>query len=180
MLTTIVSVDPVHFVFQGSEALLLKYQRKIDSFHARIRLSFSYPIRQRSLRSGEASDRNPERRTGHVVERDLMAERDRRGISAVLAADADLQLLPRLPATLDADLHQFADAFGVDGDERVTGDDPALSIDPEEARRIVARNSERRLRKVIGSEGEKLRRLSNLLGLQSSARKLDHRADLIV
>ncbi len=27
ILTTIVSVDPLHFVFQGSEALLLKYQR---------------------------------------------------------------------------------------------------------------------------------------------------------
>jgi RND family efflux transporter MFP subunit len=27
VLTTIVSVDPIHFVFQGSEALLLKYQR---------------------------------------------------------------------------------------------------------------------------------------------------------
>lgn len=28
VLTTIVSVDPIHFVFQGSEALLLKYQRQ--------------------------------------------------------------------------------------------------------------------------------------------------------
>ncbi|NYT40833.1 efflux RND transporter periplasmic adaptor subunit [Sphingomonas sp. R-74633] len=28
VLTTIVSVDPLHFVFQGSEALLLKYQRQ--------------------------------------------------------------------------------------------------------------------------------------------------------
>lgn len=28
VLTTIVSVDPIHFVFQGSEALLLKYQRE--------------------------------------------------------------------------------------------------------------------------------------------------------
>jgi RND family efflux transporter MFP subunit len=27
VLTTVVSVDPIHFVFQGSEALLLKYQR---------------------------------------------------------------------------------------------------------------------------------------------------------
>jgi RND family efflux transporter MFP subunit len=27
VLTTIVSVDPIHFIFQGSEALLLKYQR---------------------------------------------------------------------------------------------------------------------------------------------------------
>ncbi|RYE04413.1 MAG: efflux RND transporter periplasmic adaptor subunit [Sphingomonadales bacterium] len=28
VLTTIVSIDPLHFVFQGSEALLLKYQRQ--------------------------------------------------------------------------------------------------------------------------------------------------------
>ena len=28
VLTTIVSVDPLHFAFQGSEALLLKYQRQ--------------------------------------------------------------------------------------------------------------------------------------------------------
>lgn len=28
VLTTVVSVDPLHFVFQGSEALLLKYQRQ--------------------------------------------------------------------------------------------------------------------------------------------------------
>jgi len=28
VLTTIVSVDPIHFIFQGSEALLLKYQRE--------------------------------------------------------------------------------------------------------------------------------------------------------
>ena len=40
------------FTFETLRRLLLKYQRKIDSFHARIRLSFSYPIRQRSLRSG--------------------------------------------------------------------------------------------------------------------------------
>src|SRR5690606_34307903 len=29
VLTTIVSVDPIHFVFQGSEALYLKYKRQI-------------------------------------------------------------------------------------------------------------------------------------------------------
>ncbi len=40
------------FTFETLRRLLLKYQRKIDSFHARLRLSFSYPIRQPSLRSG--------------------------------------------------------------------------------------------------------------------------------
>ena len=40
------------FTFETLRRLLRKYQRKIDAFHARIRLTFSYPIRQRSLRSG--------------------------------------------------------------------------------------------------------------------------------
>jgi len=40
------------FTFETLRRLLRKYQRKIDAFHARIRLSLSYPIRQPSLRSG--------------------------------------------------------------------------------------------------------------------------------
>lgn len=51
VLTTIVSVDPLHFVFQGSEALLLKYQREGSGVRAgspvRVKLSdeseFSHP-----------------------------------------------------------------------------------------------------------------------------------------
>ncbi len=42
------------FTFDLLRRLLKKYQRKIDSFHARIRLSFSYPMLQPSLRSGLA------------------------------------------------------------------------------------------------------------------------------
>jgi GTP cyclohydrolase I len=40
------------FTFETLRKLLVKYQRKIDSFHARIRLQFSYPMLQESLRSG--------------------------------------------------------------------------------------------------------------------------------
>ncbi len=40
------------FTFDVLRRLLLKYQRKIDTFNARIRLSFSYPMLQPSLRSG--------------------------------------------------------------------------------------------------------------------------------
>ena len=50
-----------------------------SSFDFRTRVDFVRIPGVIKLRSGEASDRNPERRTGHVVERDLMAERDRRG-----------------------------------------------------------------------------------------------------
>jgi GTP cyclohydrolase I len=42
------------FTFEVLRKLLLKYQRKIDSFNARIRLAFSYPMLQPSLRSGLA------------------------------------------------------------------------------------------------------------------------------
>src|SRR6188474_3380424 len=47
--------------------------------------------RERRARRGHASDRDPERRTGHVVEAGAMAEGDRAGITAVLAADPDLE-----------------------------------------------------------------------------------------
>lgn len=40
------------FTFEVLRRLLLKYQRKIDSFDARLKLAFSYPMLQASLRSG--------------------------------------------------------------------------------------------------------------------------------
>lgn len=40
------------FTFDVLRRLLLKYQRKIDTFDARLRLAFSYPMLQSSLRSG--------------------------------------------------------------------------------------------------------------------------------
>ena len=40
------------FTFDVLRRLLAKYRRKIDSFDARIRLAFSFPLRQQSLRSG--------------------------------------------------------------------------------------------------------------------------------
>ena len=40
------------FTFDVLRRLLLKYQRKIDSFDARLKLAFSYPMVQPSLRSG--------------------------------------------------------------------------------------------------------------------------------
>src|SRR6185437_14483204 len=54
----------------------------------------------RGLRRGKAGDRHAIGRAGDVVEADLVAEGDGSGIAAVLAADADLQIRPRLSAAL--------------------------------------------------------------------------------
>src|SRR5208282_4795244 len=104
---------------------------------------------QGRLRGGEPRDRHAERRARHVVEIDLVAEGDRSGIAAVLAADADLQLGTDFPPALDADAHQFADALLIDRHERVAGQDAARGVDAEEARRVVARNTKSRLREIV-------------------------------
>src|SRR4051794_21662831 len=83
-------------------------------------------LAERGLRRGEPGDRHAVRRAGHVVEPDLVTERHRRRIAAMLAADPDLQLRPRLAAALDADLHEFADAGLIDRYERVDLQDAAL------------------------------------------------------
>ena len=58
--------------------------------------------RQRRLRRREPRDRHAVRRAAHVVEADLVEEVDRRRVAAVLAADAELEVGPRLAALLDA------------------------------------------------------------------------------
>src|SRR5260363_68666 len=52
-------------------------------------------LAERRLRGGEARDRHTIGRARHVVHADLVAERDRGRIAAMLAADADLEVGPR-------------------------------------------------------------------------------------
>src|SRR5260221_8584791 len=49
-------------------------------------------LAERRLRGREPGDRHPERRARDVVEADLVTERDRARVAAMLAADADLEL----------------------------------------------------------------------------------------
>ena len=57
--------------------------------------------RQRRLRGGEARDRNPVRRRAHVIEPHLLEEMNRRRVAAVLTANTELQVFPRLPPSFD-------------------------------------------------------------------------------
>ena len=85
----------------------------------------------------------------------------------------------RRPAPLGGELDEFADALLVQRHERIVGQQALRRIGAKERRRVVARQAERRLRQVVGAEGEELGALGDLAGPERRARQFDHRADLI-
>src|SRR5207247_907275 len=132
------------------------------------------------LRGAEPRDRDHERRARHVRHADLVAELDRRRLTAVLATDADLEVGPRAAAPLDADLDELPDALLIENREGVERQEPFLKIVREERRDIVAAVPERHLREVVGAEGEELGGLRDLVGEQRRPRHLDHGPDEIL
>src|SRR5690242_18917287 len=107
----------------------------------------------RRLCGGEARDRHAIGRAGHVVQPDVVTERDGGRIAAMFAADADLQRWPRLAAALDADLDELADALAVERDERIDLQNALGDIGAKEARGIVAADAVGGLRQIVGAEG---------------------------
>ena len=91
-----------------------------------------------------------------------MAEGDQRRVSAMLAADAQLDARTGVAAPLSGGFHQFANAFLVQCDEGVFFVDSLVLIDLEEASGIVARDAQRGLRQVICAEGEECGRLRDI------------------
>src|ERR1700722_17488234 len=113
-------------------------------------------LAERCLGGGETRDRYAERRARDVVEPDLVAERDRGRIAAVLAADAELEVLAHLAAALARDRDQFADALAIDRDERIDGENALRGVGAEKARGVVAADAEGGLGEIIGAIGEEL------------------------
>src|SRR6478672_5329099 len=113
-----------------------------------------HALAERGLRGGEARDRHAEGRARHVVEPDAFAEVDRGGIAAMLAADSKLDARARLASALGGDPHEFAHAFLVERHERIGRQDALGCVGAEERSGVVARDAERRLREVVGAEGE--------------------------
>src|SRR5262249_52933159 len=106
-------------------------------------------LTERRLRGREPRDRHPERRAGHVIKTDLVAERDRGRITAMLAADAELDVFTHLAATLGGDAHQFADAVAIDRHERVVCQNAFCSVDAQKACGIVAADTESGLGQIV-------------------------------
>src|SRR5436305_705516 len=76
-------------------------------------------LAQRRLCRRKPGDRHAKRRAGDIIESDPVAESDRGGVAAVLAADAELDVRPCAAAALDTDLDLFADILLVNRDERI-------------------------------------------------------------
>src|SRR5262249_59126750 len=136
-------------------------------------------LAERGLRGGKARDRHPGRRARDVVEPDIVAEGDRGGIATVLAADSELEVVPRLAPALDRDAHELAHALAIERDERIDRQDALGRVWPQETCRVVAADPERGLGEIVGAEGEELRGLRDVGCEQRGARQLDHGADLI-
>src|SRR5260370_9628913 len=95
----------------------------------------------RSLRRGQPRDRNPKRRTRHIIEPQLMAQLDAGWISAMLAANTDLQFPVYFASAFDRDSHQRADPDRIELLERAFLINPAVHVILEELARVIARNS---------------------------------------
>ena len=70
----------------------------------------------------------------------------------MLAADADLEVRTGAAAAFDADLDELADGTLVDGLERVGIKDLVAEVVAHEGANVVAREAERHLGEVVGSE----------------------------
>src|SRR5438876_10354285 len=135
---------------------------------------------QRRLRRCETRDRHPIRRAGDVIQPDAMAEAYRGGLSAMLAADAELQVRSHPVRLVDGDLHERADAVLVERLEWIAWvDTEPVDVWNEEAARVVARHAERGLGQVVGAEREEIGDARDLVRGERAARHLDHGADEI-
>src|SRR5688572_18636198 len=98
----------------------------------------------------------------------------------MLAADAELEAGLRAPPPLGGQRDQLADSVLVDRDEGVALEDSLLDIMGEEAAGVVAADSQRGLRKIVGSEAEEFGLGGDVRGAQRGPGKLDHRPHKIV
>src|SRR6202022_4587436 len=103
----------------------------------------------------------------YVIQSDLVAERDRSRIAAMLAANADFQIRAGLAPARDADLHQFTDAVAIDRNERIDFQDSLCDVGAEEPGGIIAADAVGGLRQIVGAERKELRRLRDVAGHQA-------------
>src|SRR5580704_10495922 len=112
-----------------------------------------------------------------------MAELHAVEVAAMLAADADFELVAAAATLLDAPLDQHADTFGVERLERIGCKHASLlfiDIVGQETARVVAGEAHGGLGEVVGAEGEELGALCDLIGHQSGTWEFDHGADDVV
>jgi hypothetical protein len=108
-----------------------------------------------------------------------MAEINAARIATVLAANSDFEIAAPCSAALDAHSDERADAFLIEGLERVVAENSLLKVIGEKTADVVAGKAEAGLREIVGAEGEEFGALGDLVGDDAAAGDFDHCADVI-
>src|SRR5260370_20252993 len=130
--------------------------------------SFGFHIKRRVGRC-QPRDGDTIGRAAHIVQSNLVAESDRTGIAAVFAADSYFQIRLYVAATLGAEAHQLAYAFAVKHLKRIVDQNLPVDVGRQEPARVIATQTERRLRQVVCAEREKVGVFSDFAGGSSGA-----------
>ena len=130
-----------------------------------------------SLRSGKAGNRDAEGAAADVAQSHPVAELHAVRITAVFAANAQLDVWTGRAALGNGGGDELAHTRLVERGERVLLEDLVLRVGHEEVAHVIAADAQRGLRQVIRPEAEELRRLSDLISGEGAPRHFDHRAD---
>ena len=133
----------------------------------------------RGLGGSQPGDGHPVGGTGHIVQPSLLEELDGRGVAAVFAAYAHMDVGAGLMAQADGVFHQAAGALDVEFLERIRLVDLSVQISGQEFAGVVPAEAVAHLSQVVGAEGEELGLLGDLVSSQSGTGNLDHGADLV-
>ena len=127
-----------------------------------------------SLCSGQTRDRHTERRAGHIVQTNLVAELYGAGVTAVLTADTAVQLGTGSFTVLHSHLHQLANTVTIQLGEGIVLKDLGVIVSVQELTGVITAEAVGHLSQVVGAEAEELCFLSDLAGSQSCAGDLEY------
>src|SRR5436305_1233056 len=137
------------------------------------------PALERRLRGGEAGNGEAKGGAGDVVQAEFLAELDRAGVPAMLAANAELQGWAGLASPVRREPNQLADAIPIEGDEWISCEDAAACVGAEKRRCVVTRKAEGGLGEIVGAEGEEFGTFGNFARPQGGTGQLDHGTDTV-
>src|SRR6188508_2688816 len=106
-----------------------------------------------------------------------MAELDRVRITAMLAANAALELRLCRATFLDGHIDELTDTRRIERLERVAEQNLLPQIVRQERVDVVAAETERHLRQVVCAKTEEVGIFSDFVGCEAGPRNLDHRTD---
>ena len=132
-----------------------------------------------SLCSGQTRDRHTERRAGHIVQTDLVAELYGAGVTAVLTADTAVQLGTGSFTVLHSHLHQLANAVTIQLGEGIVLKDLGVIVSVQELTGVITAEAVGHLGQVVGAEAEELSFFCHFVGGEASSKKTSSVANFL-